>query len=187
MRTRLILLSTALLAGGALATPALAAPPLEPFPSNPDPFTFPFEVCGTTVTITELVQREKVNLKNQRLTGALKLLVTNEETGQSTVVNASGPATQTFTLNPDGTQTLTFSSQGLGLFTPHVEADLEKSRAAGLPDIFVTSGRVETTIVFPPFPDFGEGEEPPEDVVLEPISESFDLPHRVQDVCALIT
>lgn len=186
MRTRSILLSTALLAAGAFATPALAAPPFERFPSNPEPFTFPFEVCGTTVTITELVQREKINLKNMRVTGALKLLVTNADTGESTVVNASGPVTQTSTLNPDGTETVTFNSQGRSLFTPFLAADLEKSRAAGLPDIFVTSGPVDATIVFPPFPEIPEGQEPPEEVFVQPISQSIDFPNQVQDVCALI-
>ena len=187
MRTRLVLLATALLAGGGLASPAVAAPPFERFPANPEPFTFPFEVCGTTVTITELVQREKINLKNMRVTGALKLRITNEVTGQSTVVNASGPGTFISTVNPDGTETVTGASQGRSLFTPFTEADLAKSAAMGLPEIFVTSGPVTTTAVFPPFPEFSEENPPPEDFVFEPISESIDFPNRIQDVCALIT
>jgi len=188
MRTRTILLSTALLAGGVLTAPAYAAPPLERLAQQTEPFTFPFEVCGTTVSITELVQREKVNLKNNRLTGALKLLIMNVETGQTAVVNASGPGSSTSTTNPDGTVTFTSTSQGRSFFTPFAEEDLVKSRAAGLPDLFVTSGPVRSVAVFPPLPEFSEENPPPEDFVFPgPISESIDFPKRIQDVCALIT
>lgn len=180
MRTRMLLLSTALLTGG-LATPALAGPPHEPLPPQP-PVTLP--LCGTEngVTFTEVVQREKTNTKTGRVTGALKIRVTNEDTGESVLVNASGPGMFEEVVDEEaGTLTLTFDFTGRSLIFPFTPDEQAFFQAAGLPDIFTTSGPVLGTVVL----DISEADEDNPPTV---IASSFDIPrNRVNDVCALIT
>lgn len=179
MRTRLMLLSTALLAGGAPASPAFAAPPLEPLPDMP-PLTG-LELCGTTVTISEEVQREKENLKTGRVTGALKVRITNEGTGESIVVNASGPGTFGLTEVVEGELIeLTFSFKGRSLIFATNPDELEAFREMGLPDIFVTSGPFESTVLL----DVSEADEFTEPTF---VSTTIDTPRRIQDVCEILT
>lgn len=177
MRTGLTLLTAALLTGGMLAPPALAAPPHEPVPEQ-EPFTIP-GLCGIDggVTVTTTMLRAKQNTKTGRFTGAFKYQVTNNSTGQSVVVNNSGPGPATST--PDaraGTLTVEFDFRGRAVFFAFNEKEQEILAAAGLPDIFATSGPVRGTVVL------NIASTPP-----TTISVAFDTPDRVQDVCALIT
>lgn len=173
MRTRLILLSTALLAGGALASPALAAPP-ERIPPMPEPFEV--QACDTTLLFEEVVQKERVHVKEgklDRVTGSLKIRITNLENGESLLVNASGPGTFQEIENEDGTLTIKIAFKGRNLIFPEVPEDLAFFQAAGLPDVFITSGPLNGTITLSPD---GEVEEL-----------TLDTPRRVQDVCQILT
>ena len=80
---------------------ASAEKPLrEPLPSPPDT-TFPAgEICAFPVLAETLENNEIITTFSdgrQRVTGALKIRLTNVDTGQSLVVNASGPGWQTET------------------------------------------------------------------------------------------
>ena len=172
MRTRLILLSTALLAGGALASPALAAPP-ERIPPMPEPFEV--EACDTTLLFEEVVQKERVHVKEgklDRVTGALKVRITNLENGESILVNASGPGTFEEIENEDGSLTLIIRFKGRSLIFAQSPEDRQFFEAAGLPDVFITSGPLNATITLT------------ENGVADA---SIDAPRRVQDVCEILT
>jgi hypothetical protein len=97
----------------AFASAALAtAPTREPVQI---PQSFPVEgICAFTVQVDVLVNREKLTTFSdgtQRASGALKVRLTNTTSGESIVVNASGPAT--FRTLSDGTVVQT--GRGLGL------------------------------------------------------------------------
>jgi len=174
MRTRLLLLATALLTGG-LASPALAAPPV-PVESQP-PQTFP--LCGTEVTISEEVNRTREH-KDGRITGALKLRVTNDRTRRSIVVNASGPGRVVETDLGGGRFQLDFSFTGRSLIFPFIPGEVPFFRAAGLPDLFVTKGPFRQTTVIDVS---GIDETTPPPVV----GFTIDVPNRVEDLCDDIT
>lgn len=181
MRTGAALLTAALITGGALASPVHAAPPHEPVPEQ-EPFTIP-ELCGIEegVTVTTVMLRAKQNTKTGRFTGAFKFQVTNNDTGQSVVVNNSGPGPVTETVDEEaGTVTIDFDFKGRAVFFAFNETEQAIFQAAGLPDIFATSGPIRGTVVL----DISEADE---DTPPTTISIHFDTPKRVQDVCALIT
>ena len=181
MRTSATLLTAALITGGALVSPALAAPPHEPVPDQP-PFTIE-KLCGTEegVTFTALDVRAKQNTKTGRFTGAFKFQVTNKDTGASVVVNNSGPGPITETVDEEaGTVTIVLDFKGRSVFFPFNETEQAIFEAAGLPDIFATSGPVRVTVVL----DISEADA---DTPPTALSIDFDTPERVQDVCALIT
>ncbi len=170
-----VFVMTAVLAVGAVASPALAAPPLEPLPDFP---TMTFPLCDTKngITIEQVVNKEKINVKTMRVTGTLKLRITNEDNGKSVVVNVSGPGSNTLTENGP-IQTTTFEAQGRALvsrFTPQEEAALN---AAGLPDVFVTSGPLKLTTVY----DVSMADEDTPPVLLD---FEISVPNKVRDICA---
>lgn len=172
MRTRLILLSTALLAGGAFASPALAAPP-ERIPPMPEPFEV--EACDTTLFFEEVMQKQRVHVKEgklDRVTGALKVRVTNLENGESILVNASGPGTFEEIENEDGSLTVVIRGKGRSLIFPETPEDLKFFGAAALPDVFITSGPLNATLTLT-------------ENGLQNVT--FDVPRRVQDVCEILT
>lgn len=162
-----------------LSSTALAAPPLEPIPPQP-PLTG-LQLCGTTITIEEVVQREKVNTKTGRVTGALKVRVTNEETGESVLVNASGPGTFAETVDEEaGTVTFSFDFRGRSLVFPFDPEERAFFEQAGLPDIFTTSGPLSGTVVL----DISEADEDTPPTVE---SVEIDTPRRVVDICEALT
>ncbi len=181
MRTGVALLTAALITGGALASPAHAAPPHEPVPEV-EPFTIP-KLCGIVkgVTVSTVMLRAKQNTKTGRFTGAFKYQVTNNETGRSVVVNNSGPGPITETVDEAaGTVTIDFDFKGRTVVFAFSVKEQAIFEAAGLPDIFATSGPIRYRVVLDISKPDG-GTPPPA------ISIDFDTPNRVQDVCALIT
>ena len=75
-------------------------PVREPLPTQQDVTFGAGEVCDFPVTLETLVNNQFVTTFSdgrQRVTGALKIRLTNVDTGQSLLVNASGPAWQTET------------------------------------------------------------------------------------------
>jgi hypothetical protein len=76
-----------------LVQAAIAAPPIrEDLPS--ESFTYPVEVCGFEVLQETTANKGKqltFSDGRQLATGVLKLRLTNLETGESIVLNASGP------------------------------------------------------------------------------------------------
>ena len=174
MRRSVITLSTAA-ALTLLAAPASAAPPLEPLPPMPPK---EFSLCGTTVLVEEVMNKAKENTKTGRITGALKIRLTNLENDQSVVVNASGPGF--ITAEPDekaGTLTITFDFRGRSLIFPFTAEEQVFFEAAGLPDIFTTRGPFVGTLVLPL-----------DDPAGAPIASTFDVDrNRVRNVCDQIT
>ena len=183
MRTGATLLTAVLFTGGALAAPALAAPPHEPVPEQ-KPFTIP-KLCGIEegVTVTTVMLRAKRNTKTGRFTGAFKYQVTNNRTGRSVVVNNSGPGPITETVDEAaGTVTIDFDFKGRTVVFAFSEKEQAIFAAAGLPDIFATSGPIRYRVVLDISEADADADTPP-----TAISINFDTPNRVQDVCALIT
>jgi len=159
------------LATVALAAPASAAPP-TPIEPQPLPVTVP--LCGVDLTFTEEVFRAREH-KNGRVTGAVKVRVTNEATGKTVLVNASGPGAATKTeLGNDLTQLdITFTGTSLVSVFPGEEALF---RDAGLPDLFVTKGPTRLTTVT----DFSNPDAP---LV---VRGSIDVPSRITNLCAVL-
>ena len=95
--TVLVSVGLTLLLGGA----ALAAKPVREFVPSPPDTTFPAgALCGFPVAVETLRNNEYLTTFSdgrQRITGALKLRLTNVDTGESLVVNASGPGWYTAT------------------------------------------------------------------------------------------
>lgn len=85
---------------------------------------------GLTATLPDGTQQQIV-------TGALKVTLTNEATGKTIAVNASGPGT--ITTAPDGT--VTIFSRGLGVIvnTPELQQEL------GLPGLALLQGEYHET------------------------------------------
>jgi len=121
------------------------------------------------------VQREKTNTKTGRTTGALKIRVTNEMTGKSILVNASGPGSQTETVDEAGLLTLVLDFTGRSIVYPFDPDERALFRAAGLPDIFATRGPVVGTVLV-------------NTVTGEVESSTFDVArNRIDDLCDRIT
>jgi hypothetical protein len=108
-------------------------------PVNNQPFTV--QACGTTVDVTFPMDKEyqKVTTDaegNQhiKVTGALKVTLTDTATGRSVTYNISGPGTSIAYANGD----FLFNATGrnLLLLTP------DQAAATGLPQLFVTSGPI---------------------------------------------
>ncbi len=89
------------------------------------PFDLPSSFCGFPIHIDTLVDKEYAKVSQgadgstiYKITGSLFDSVTNEATGKTITLNASGPAN--LTVSPDGTIG-TFDARGLGLvFAPNL-------------------------------------------------------------------
>jgi hypothetical protein len=110
-------------------------------PVNNQPFSF--DACGTSTDWAFPMDKEYLRTSTDeqgivhvQLTGALKVVVTNEATGQAVTVNASGPA-KNAEIFPNGD----FLFQGTGHqivgFTP------EQSAETGLPTLFEHHGPLQ--------------------------------------------
>jgi hypothetical protein len=108
-------------------------------PLNNQPFTV--QACGTTVDATFPMDKEYQQVTtdaegNQhiKVTGALKVTLTDTATGRSVTYNISGPGTSIAYANGD----FLFNATGRNLLflTP------EQAAATGLPQLFVTSGPI---------------------------------------------
>jgi hypothetical protein len=132
-----------------LATPALAAPPDRVEPVPPTTIT----ACGTTVTITEVVQRERSRFQEtedgftNKITGAHKVRVSTGS--QSVLLSVSGPAK----ITRQGS-TLTIKGAGRNLVFPTTPEDRAVQLAAGLPELALLIGGYE--VVFTLDPDTGQ-------------------------------
>ena len=109
----------------------------EPLANEP----FTVEACGTTVDATFPMNKEYQQVTtdaegNQhiKVTGALKVTLTDTATGRSVTYNISGPGTSIAYANGD----FLFDATGRNLWflTP------EQAAATGLPQLFVTSGPI---------------------------------------------
>jgi hypothetical protein len=112
-------------------------------PVNNQPFTL--QACSTTVDVTFPMDKEYQQVTtdaqgNQhiKITGALKVTLTDTATGRSIAYNISGPGTSIVYANGD----FLFSSAGRNFIylTP------EQVAATGLPQLFVTSGPIQLLI-----------------------------------------
>jgi hypothetical protein len=144
--------SCAVLALAALSSAALAAPPERVPLDLPPGTTFPFtdtlgnDPCGFEVTLTVLTNNVTTTTSDRRdgttvtsSTGALKVRLTNSETGQSVERNISGPVRSTQEL--DGTVRQVTGGRGLFAFDPDV--------APGLPRLVIVRGRTTSTFTGP--------------------------------------
>lgn len=152
----------------AVPVPAQAAPK-EPLGPAPD---FVGALCGTTVKVSEEVNRAKVGAKG-KVTGTLRYRLTDLATGRTALVNASGPGTMTVEPLPGGREAVVFRATGPSLFFPVDAVEAAYFEAAGLPDLLLTSGPLRVSLVLDP---------------AKPETESIviDAPRRVVDGCALI-
>lgn len=78
--------------------------------------SFPVEACGTSLTLTIAVDGEKTREQKDgsfRTTGVFKVRFTNELTGQSVLVNGSGPGT--LVPQSDGTIVLFYEGRAVGV------------------------------------------------------------------------
>lgn len=112
-------------------------------PLNNQPFTV--EACGTTVDATFPMDKEYQQVTtdaegNQhiKVTGALKVTLTDTATGRSVTYNISGPGTSIAYANGDFL--LVATGRNLGILTA------EQAAALGLPELFVTSGPIRVLI-----------------------------------------
>ena len=128
-----------------LATPALAAPPDRIEPAPPTTIT----ACGTTVTITEVVQRERSRFQEtedgftNRITGARKVRVSTDS--RSVLLNVSGPGKVTRQGN-----TLTIKGAGRNLVFPTTPEERAVQLAAGLPELALLIGGYEVVFTLDP-------------------------------------
>ena len=152
MRTPVII-AAALLSVATTASPAIAAKP-EPV-TTPD-FVELGEFCGSQITLTFI----KNNLKRsfaegesgftERLRGNFVVEVTTSD-GRSAVVRTPGlfRATGTedsVTLNSIGRTLLVLPPEDI----PEAQAQRDAQRAAGLPDLALITGRVDTVLSINP-------------------------------------
>jgi hypothetical protein len=106
----------------------------------------PPQACGFAVSDNPIVSNEYIVQQTTnpdgsvtlRVTGRLLLDLTNEATGKSITVNASGPAT--FTSYPDGSLAINFQGPSLGWFTPAAQNQF------GVPGLGLFSGHTTVTI-----------------------------------------
>ena len=132
------------------------------------PFDLPVGVCSFPVHLAFPVNNEYGTISTAadgstviKVTGALDVTATDKLTGVAVTLNASGPATLTF--SPDGT-TEQLDGQGLGLFFA------ANGSQFGLPSNLVyTSGPLDATI----------------DLATNSLT-SLNNPHVLLDVCAAL-
>jgi len=127
--------SLLLFAGGASAD----KPVREPFPAQEDATYAAGELCNFPVSIETLQNNEIVTTFSdgrQRLTGALKVRLTNVDTGESLIVNASGAGWATVS-------DTAFEVSGQGLWVL-----LQDSGDEPGPGIFLYKGDIEWEFEF---------------------------------------
>lgn len=114
----------------------------EPLANEP----FTVEACGTTVDATFPMNKEYQQVTtdaegNQhiKVTGALKVTLTDSATGRSVTYNISGPAKNSIAY-ANGDFLLVATGRNLGILTT------EQAAALGLPELFVTSGAIRVLI-----------------------------------------
>jgi hypothetical protein len=135
------LAATILLAGAGSA--AAAGDPRIPAPNGPA--EIPALACGFTVLDVPLASNEYFvqttanpdGSLTMRVTGQLVVQLTNETTGKSVTVNASGPGTGTF--YPDGSAAYDLQGPLLNWFTPDAQARY------GVPGLALISGHTTAT------------------------------------------
>lgn len=133
------------------------------------PFDLPAAYCGFPVHVGIEDNQEYSTVSTLaggstviKTTGSFVAVVTNESSGHSRTVNASGPGT--ITVDPDGVNA-TIEIEGLGLFYA------ANGTAYGLPsDLVATSGLTELTSDLPNDTITGSG--------------FIRAPHVVTDLCA---
>ena len=110
---------------------SLGAPPLD----------LPAGFCSFPVHLEPVVNKEYGTFTTSadgatiiKESGVLKFAISNQDTGKTTLVNASGPGT--VTIYPDGSVTVLGTGHWL-IFNPADDA-----AAFGLPGLMVTSGRL---------------------------------------------
>lgn len=171
---RLMILAVGAAAAGAVAplgwtTTAWANSDPHRVFATATPFDLPASYCGFPVHVGIADNREYETVSTLadgstviKTTGSFAAVVTNESSGHSRTVNASGPGT--ITLNPDGVNA-TIEIEGLGLLYA------ANGTAYGLPsDLVVTSGLTELTSNLP------------NDTITG--STFIRAPHVVTDLCA---
>jgi len=116
MRTGFAFCGTVLIALVCVAAAWAVGPTREPLVI--DPVTIEQGVCPFPVTLEPVVNREIAKEFSDRLiiTGRLVVRVTNEDTGESIVVNASGPAT--FVSDGENASVMYARGRGLLIFFP---------------------------------------------------------------------
>jgi hypothetical protein len=143
------LIAAALVLGAVLLVPgeALArGDGWQPSPTSPDS-----EVAcpGGAVLVHTVVNREYFRITTLAdgtalitVTGALKDRLTNEATGQSIIVNASGPSVGQFPIKafPNGDFQFQAAGRNLGMLTP------EQATSTGLPPLLLTAGPISVLI-----------------------------------------
>jgi hypothetical protein len=152
------------LAGG----PAAAAPPI---PLEPEP-PLTLEACGTTVTITDVVNMGRIHVKEgeaaSKITGRLVVMVSTPD-GRSATLNVSGPAK----ITPTATG-IELSARGRNLLFATTEGERRIQAALGIPTLALTSGPVDATLTIDPVTG--------EFTAIDP----HRTPPRIQDVCDLL-
>jgi hypothetical protein len=118
----------------------------QPQPTSPDSEV----VCpGGTVAAHVTMNKEFFRTKTLAdgtvlvtVTGALKYRLTNEATGQSIIVGASGPSVGPWVvqLNPNGDVIFQAVGRNLGFLSP------DQAAATGMPAILLTSGPIRVRI-----------------------------------------
>ena len=109
--------SLAAILGVAAGTVLMAAPAYANKPVIDEPAATGVLVCGgTAVDVVYAMDGEKGREQKDgslRVTGVFKARFTNPLTGQSIVINGSGPGT--LTVQPDGTTVLTYEGRSVGI------------------------------------------------------------------------
>ena len=155
LRLALVTLCTVLVAGLGFTSVATAAPPTREPVVLPAEFTLADTLggnpCGFPVLVTVLNNKEKLTTFTRdgvaavfRVTGSLKVRLTNTLTGTAIERNISGPTR--LTPNSDGSITQETAGPGLWAFDPGV--------APGLPRAAITKGRTVSVINSQPNGDF---------------------------------
>jgi hypothetical protein len=135
------LAATALISG--TGTASAAGDPRIPVPNGPS--EIPSQACGfavldVPVASDEYVVKQTTNADGSvtlRVTGRLFVQLTNETTGASITVNASGPGSATF--YPDGSIAYDIQGPLLDWFTPDAQSRFE------LPGLGLFSGHTTAT------------------------------------------
>jgi hypothetical protein len=136
LRTVFVALCTLLVVGTGAASVAVAEPPTrEPveIPEEINPFTdtkgknpcaFQVSLTVTTNNETETTFTRRSGVTTVHITGALKVTVTNTETGESIDLNIPGPIF--FTVNADGSVTQKATGPALWVFDAGIATDLPR-------------------------------------------------------------
>ncbi len=107
-------------------------------------FDVPEEVCGFPIHVEAAMANEYAKVTENpdgsttyKIAGALKVTLTNEASGESITVNASGPGMATY--SADGT-VVVINAQGLNLFYAL------NAEEFGLPNYMLTAGPFQVTL-----------------------------------------